>query len=281
MDELDRQTVDGLCGHWHKSLELPDGYQHFDWIEPEDGSTSNKYGVHLNDPAGLAQALAEDECSTLRLYTQHEIFWQDGVIKHTRSSPNWEGGLVTYATCKHHMRSTNTTWEDTWLAGLCPAHCEQNCLLFAGKIQTVFCSNYDLFAYLLERYPAVCAAKRASGNPRGDLYTPRRRLLPPDVRHDHNNYHEPPNHTRSVEHYKHSPGSISDRPDGKVPKWWRDLEYVSNHGVRPPVFIISPCWVFSRPVLWTTYQPRRAVLALTGRKLADSLAESVGGGAGI
>src|SRR5690606_33633276 len=118
-----------------RSLSLPDGYQHFDW----DFDAS----VTLGDPDALQRDLKEKP-GPLQLYTQHEIFYQDGIIKHTRSSPNWDGGLVTFATCKHLMRSYAYDWEGTWLVGLCPAFLASNTLMFAGRIDEVFDSNYDL-----------------------------------------------------------------------------------------------------------------------------------------
>jgi hypothetical protein len=209
----------------------------------------------------------------LFLYTHHEVFFDAGVIKHTRSSPQWEAGVVTYSTCKHLLRTYNRVWEGTWLCGLCPAHCEANTVMFAGQVRHVFDSNYDLRTWLRHWHPKVLVAKLANTNPRGDCYTPSVGSLSvhDPARYAHTSFQEPPNHTRSIEFYKKSPGSVSDRPDGKIPKWWRDLEYIYN-GRRPPSFILSPVFLFSKPQLWTSYRPRRAVLKLTPSLLAQSLA---------
>lgn len=263
----DTYAVQGLTGHWHRTLELPCGYQHFSWMPK---SEPNLHGVIMDNSEALVSSLREDQGTELYLYTQHEIFLQDGLIKHTRSSPNWEGGLVTYATCKHLMRSYNRSWEGVWLAGLCPKGCADNTLLFAGKVSSVFPSNYALSRYVLEHWPDVYKVKEALGNPRGDLYTPTRPLHKMEA-YDHKNYKAPQQHTRSVDLYKKSPGSVSDRPDGKIPKWWRDLEYQGSTNRRPPSFILSPCHLFSRPSVWTSRSPKRAVLRLTAGNLADSL----------
>lgn len=259
-------TVPGLAGHWHRVLELPNGYQNWSWYK--EGGNLNR--VMLNDVAGLRDALRVAPESDLLLYTHHQIVYQDGVLKHTRSSPNWEGGLVTYATCKHLMRTTKRkSWKGVWLAGLCPKECESNTLLFVGMVRQEFSSNYELSSYLYTLHNEAREAKVALTNPRGDCYTPLRRLHGEEL-FDHRNYEPPQGHTRSIEYYKKSPGSISDRPDGKIPKWWRDVEYLA-HGRRPSVFILSPVWLFSRPLLWSRYQPRRAVLRITPAALAASL----------
>lgn len=249
-----------------KSLELPDGYQNFSWYN--DGVNNNE--VYLNSPDTMKFALEQYNQCDLHLYTQHQIFYEDGILKHTRSSPNWEGGLVTYATCKHLMRSTTKkTWVGTWIAGLCPSTCESNCLLFAGRISEQFNSNYMLGVALSNGYPLAAKVKAACSNPRGDVYYPLDELNGREI-HEHGCFLEPKNHTRSLEFYKKSSGSVSDRPDGKIPKWWRDIEYIA-HGNRPPCFILSPCFLFSKPMVWTSYNPRRAALKLTGQKFAQSL----------
>jgi hypothetical protein len=266
----DRMTVPGLPGHWYRTLELPEGYQHWNWLQ--EGPNPN--GVILNDTPSLLAALHAAPEADCYLYTQHQIFHDQGVIKHTRSSPNWEGGLVTYSTCKHLLRTAKRkTWVGAWLAGLCPKECASNTLLFVGKVAMEWSSNYDLGCYLAQYHPLAVMSKLAVDNPRGDLYTPQESGLGGRACYDHASFVEPVGHTRSVEFYKRSPGSTSDRPDGKIPKWYRDHEYI-GHGRRPPVFIFSPVWLFSTPTLWTTFRPRRAVLRLTPSALAVSLSSA-------
>lgn len=203
------------------SLELPNGYQKFCWYTPT-ACTWKDPEVYLDQVDSMEEHLSREPSGTVvRMYTQHLIKYQEGIFKQTRSSPNWEGGLVTYATCKHNLRSTITDWEGVWLVGLCPKNCESNAVLFAGKISSVFSSNYSLRSHIIHQYPkSVYRAKNAHINPRGDLYTPVEELSGDEV-YDHNNYREPPNHTRSVEHYTHSAGTPIPA-DGKIPKWWRD-----------------------------------------------------------
>lgn len=269
-DPLDTFTVPGLRGHWHRTLEPPHYYQHMNWYV----QGQNPNGIYLNVPGMLIANLKAVENDDLYLYTQHEIFWDQDVLKHTRSSPNLEGGLVTYATCKHLMRTySRPTWVGTWLVGLCPKECASNTMFFAGRVSYQFSGNYALGGYVRLFHPRAYKAKRANTNPRGDLYTPTEMALTEAQQHDHRYFQEPPNHTRSLEFYSKSPGSGSNRPDGKIPKWWRDLEYL-GHGRRPPAFVLDPCYLFSRPLLWTSLNPRRAVLRLTAGRLAETLRQT-------
>lgn len=249
--------------HVHRTLELPQGYQHFSWYK----RGRNPNNVYLNDEKALRKHLENHQNAELRLYTQHQIFYEDDVLKHTRSSPNWEGGFVTYSTCKHQMRTWRVNWQGVWIAGLCPAHCQDNTLLFVGRVDEQFASNWHL-GQRIQRRPNW-KAKLAMTNPRGDIYTPKRAgIINPWV---HQNFVPPLNHTRSVEFYKKSAGSISERPDGKIVKWWRDIEYVTPAGVRPPCFILEPCFLFSCPMLWTSFDPKRAALKLTCAQFLASL----------
>lgn len=247
------------------------GYQSFSYYRRGE----NPHGVHLDDPAALRHMLTrtEEAGKDLYLYTQHEVFWDDkpgAVLQQTRSGPNWDGGVVTIATCKHHTRTTNRVWEGTWIAGLGPARCAGNCLLYVARVGVALDSNYHLGLTVQSIDRQAWAAKQADANPRGDLYRPDLAGLRAFGPYDHRAYHEPPGHTRSTEFYKKSPGSVSERPDGKVPKWWRDVEYIGR-GRRPPVFLFDRVALFSRPMLWVRYRPGRACLRLSPSELRDGL----------
>jgi hypothetical protein len=240
-----------------RSLSLPDGFQNFEWEwDPS---------VTISDPEAAADAL-RDRPGPLQLYTQHEIFHEDGIIKHTRSSPNWDGGLVTFATCKHLMRSYQYEWRGTWIVGLCPASLHSNTVMFVGQVDEVFDSNYDLGRRVLEISPTIFETKSALNNPRGDLYTPTFSLLEGEDRFNHENFEAPSMHTRSLEFYDKSPGSVP----GPVPKWWRDHEY-QMHGRRPKVFILRPCIIFAKPMLWTSIKPGRATRRLSSNEFLPTL----------
>lgn len=253
-----------------KSLELPDGFQSLEWLKRKP-KKSSVFDSRLADKDTINYLKKLDKRS-LYLYTQHEIFQDESSLelRQTRTSPNWEGGIVTYSTCKHNFRCyKKPTWIDTWIAGLAPAHLG-NCLMFVGRIAAEFDSNYALACCLQDSYPEAYTVKRALSNPRGDLYTPKKKTLNLVERYNHRSFIAPRNHTRSVEYYKKSPGSDSEREDGLIPKWWRDIEY-QVRGVRPPSFILSPCYVFPTPLVYTSYNPKRATLKLDTNSFAQSL----------
>ncbi len=253
-----------------RSLELPDGYQHHDWNwDPS---------VKLDDPRELTEDLRATGASMLQLYVQHELFEESistenpsRVIKQTRSAPNWDGGLATLATCKHLVRSYNLDWRGAWFVGLCPRDLASNTVLYAGRVDEVHDSNYDLGCRVREISPEVFAAKSSLTNPRGDLYEPMDAQTGFD-KYDHRHFVAPQDHTRSVDWYKKSPGSL----DGLTPvqKWRRDIEYVM-HGRRPKVFILRPFHLFTQPTVWSNLEPGRATLRLTAAEFADSLRGTV------
>jgi len=224
----------------------------------------NPNGIWLDDYRFLKSQKSDQK---LYLYTQHEIFLGK-TLQQTRSSPNWQGGLTTFATCKHHMRTFNNDWSDMWIAGLCPAALN-NAVLFCGKIKKLFKSNYDLSRWLKRNNKEAFKAKQANKDPRGDLYKPKAVLSGEQV-FNHENFVKPKNHTRSLEYYSKSPGSVSIRLDGKIPKWWRDIEYTKH----PPVFILDPVVLFTQPTVLTSYEPKRATLSLTLKQFTRSLRKS-------
>ena len=220
-------------------LTLPHGYQTFDPEWFAEAGYENQHGVRLDSkPSDMRTQLRRRLGDRCYLYTQHIIGFEAHdpthclnasntpcydrmdticrncrpVIKQRRSSPNWEGGLVTYATCKHQMRTwlTAEEWEGVWIAGLNPASLD-NSVMFLGQVCTSHRSNYQLYCSLQTAAPEVVPFKLASNNPRGDLYTPGDILnvnSPPEWEHYATSYDHPVQpHTRSVETYKTSPGS--------------------------------------------------------------------------
>lgn len=230
----------------------------------------NVNGVVLNNHDLMRQMMSDDDLAEMYLYTQHQIVWDGEELQQTRSSPNWDGGMVSYATCKHNMRTySRDTWNGVWIGGLCPKECANNTLLFVGRIDQEFESNYDYSQWLRENKNMVWQEKRAGNNRRGDCYMPKT-LLKDGERYVHSNFIEPKNHTRSVEFYDKSPGSVSPFSDGKIPKWWRDIEYL-QHGRRPHTFIFNPCFIFSKPLVWSRLKPGRATLRISTNSFVESL----------
>src|SRR5690606_26723103 len=99
-----------------------DGFQSLEWLKHKP-KKSFVFDSRLADKDTINYLKKLDK-RPLYLYTQHEIFQDESSLelRQTRTSPNWEGGIVTYSTCKHNFRCyKKPTWIDTWIAGLAPA----------------------------------------------------------------------------------------------------------------------------------------------------------------
>lgn len=208
--------------------------------------------VFLNRPKLMEEALGSQTNAKIYSFTLHEVFYEDGLFKQTRSSPNWQGDIATMATCKHQMRTWSTAkeWIGKWNAMFCPKHCANNALFFVGQVSQVFLSNYNYGMWMGEYRRRAHDSKSADHDPRGDIYTPKRSLVG-EERYEVSNFRKPPDHTRSVEYYK----------DG-TPKWWKDIRYLQNKH-RPAVFLYSPAFLFSRPYRWTGMVLGRYILKNT------------------
>lgn len=208
--------------------------------------------IPLNSPKQLQRTLQGHTVETLYCFTLHEIFNTDEVFRQTRSSPNWQGGIATMATCKHQMRTwlTPEQWEaGVWCAAFAPAHCADNALFFVGRVQRAFTSNYG-YTQHLKGLPDLYQAKQADLDPRGDSYRPKH-VLCGNQRYDHHNFHEPP-----TEHTRMELGS------DKQPKWLKDIRYILR-GKRPPVLMFGPSFLFNKGCLWSDLTPGRANLKVS------------------
>lgn len=213
---------------------------------------TNLWWMQVNKPLPLMNI--EGVCYA---YPHHEVYLNDNEFIQTRSGPNWEGGLLTIATCKHLLRSrlpspykipmsgllTLTggvemyTWDSepsVWLAGFTPTIDGATYLLYMARVGVVFGSNYDLGAYLKSNYRSAYDAKLAMDNVRGDVYKPRKKLRG-EGKFDPLNFYTPYNHCRQVESYK----------DG-TPKWHRDIAYSVN-GRRAYPILFDEVYLYSKP----------------------------------
>jgi hypothetical protein len=167
------------------------------------------------------------------------------------------------------MRTWQESWRGKWIAGLGPAECRNNGLLYVGQVAKQFESNASLGRWIKKDYPDVWECKLANNNPRGDLYEPRLKAIKFPFSHD--SYVAPKGHTRSEEFYSKSPGSTSTRNDGKIPKWWRDVEYITRQCKRPPCLVLDPCFLFNQEHVACQLSPGRAALRITPQQLLESL----------
>lgn len=165
-------------------------------------------------------------------YPQHEIYLSDkGTFLQTRSGPNWQGGVLTLATCKHYLRSTRPAqgWPGTWLAGFTPKINGENYLLYVAQVALAFENNQLLGDHLRKYDRKAYTAKNAFYNVVGDVYP----CNGPDA-YDLRNYAVHPEHVRQ------------ELKKG-APKWHSDINYK-----RPaPVFIMGG-YLYSRPMYRVT-----------------------------
>ena len=166
------------------------------------------------------------------VYPHHEIKLDNGNLKQTRSGPNWEGGVVTMATCKHLLRTYNSLTGKTVICGLTNKLEGKNFLMYIGMIDKTFDSNLELGEYLDDE---VFQIKCANGNRLGDIFKP---IDVNSDKYDIFNFEEPTgNHCRAEEN--DSKGN---------PKWWKDIEYSSRGGIRPKCLILNPVTVHTIPM---------------------------------
>lgn len=172
------------------------------------------------------------------VYPHHQIKLNDeNELEQTRSGPNWEGGVVTMATCKHYLRTYKTLKpKKVALCGVTNKLDGENYLLYLGVIEEMFDSNYDLGTYLMTHYPVAYKEKLATNNRLGDIYEPTDDIL--DSKYDSFNFEEPcEDHCRFAEHEKGQP------------KYIKDIEYETKTGQKPKTLILNPVTVHTSPEL--------------------------------
>ena len=170
-------------------------------------------------------------------FPQHQIYLGPAGFEQTRSGPNWQGGRLTLATCKHASRATRAPldWIGVWWAGFTPKINGENYLLFLAQVERAFISNYALHEYLEMEHSAVLLAKSAVRNPLGDVFSPRKAMRGEAV-YDPRLYIEPKGHVRME----------MDKKRG-TPKWHNDIGYLSRAGRRAPPLLMGHTYLFSAP----------------------------------
>ena len=188
---------------------------------------------------------------TIYVYPHHLIKLVDGKFEQTRSGPNWEGGVLTMATCKHLLR-TYSTLEEKKVAfcGITNKLDGENHLMYIGVIDKMFDSNYDLNCYLSNNNQRAMKAKLATDNRLGDVFLPVTQLEGDD-KYDSMNFDEPcDDHCRKEEN-----DSKGD------PKWIKDIEYITRNGTRPKCIVFDPVTIHTHPnLIWTGKLGRSGVV---------------------
>jgi hypothetical protein len=209
----------------------------------------------------MPRVLKQDQDAECYAYPHHEIELVDGLFHQTRSGPNWQGGLMTLATCKHYLRQTRPIglWVGVWFAGFAPrtATPGDNYLLYLARVGGSFCSNYQLGRALPS---GTYRAKLATHNPLGDIFEPKKRLLTEVDQYSYRNFVEPVGHVRQTEFYK----------DGS-PKWHRDIQYFRNR--HPAALLMDEVFLFNRPVYKTNRELHRSGFKCTIGELVRNYLE--------
>lgn len=175
---------------------------------------------------------------TIYIYPHHEIKMIDNMFAQTRSGPNWEGGVLTMATCKHLLRTYKTIEaKKTAFCGVTNKLDGENYIMYVGVIDKTFGSNFDLNCYLSKHHPEAIKAKLSTDNRLGDIFLPVTQLTGDD-KYDSMNFEEPcDDHCRKEEN--------DSKGDAK---WFKDIEYVTRNGTRPKCLIFNPATVHTKPV---------------------------------
>jgi hypothetical protein len=196
---------------------------------------SGELARNLNLSLKLVQTILKGQRGTVYTYIVDTVRCDGGTFVQTGSGPNFQGGLITLATCKHQMRSGIALheWQNAWVAGLTGVEAilghHVNYLFYLMRVSRAFSSHRDLWNALPEE---TRTAKAADLHRLGDLYTPSDTAPDP---FDPEAYVEPrPDHAHCHEY-----------------GWHVDIDYTSVYGTRPPLLVGDPAYSFlwNRPLV--------------------------------
>lgn len=160
----------------------------------------------------------------------------DGQFEQHGSAPNFQGGLVTLFTCKHHMR----TWEQSpadyercWVAGFSGSTVgPRNALFYLMRVEHAYKSFFEAWNALDH---SVREAKATNKHTLGDLYRLKKNAHKGNE-FDSNAYYKP------RKKHVHRKG------------WERDIEVTGAGGRRPALLVGDPrySFIWTRPRLYLT-----------------------------
>ncbi|MDX2130358.1 MAG: hypothetical protein SFU91_15085 [Chloroherpetonaceae bacterium] len=173
---------------------------------PTKGKLKANMNLSLRD---LKQRLKQSGGKEVRAYILKTFDWKGETLIQYGSGPNFQGGLITLSTCKHHMRTyySSTDWVGNWVLGKMKKSVGENALFYLMKVAHAYDSQYDYWQSLDEN---VKKAKNSRYNILGDAFEPKRDVLSGNARYTPNNYYKP--------HTKHS----------HYNGWENDIEYKSR-----------------------------------------------------
>jgi hypothetical protein len=150
------------------------------------------------------------------------------------SAPNFQGGLVTLFTCKHHMRTweqSPTNYEGCWIAGFSGSTVgPRNALFYLMRVEHAFPSFFEAWNSLGH---SVREAKATNKHTLGDLYRPKQNTRK-DNEHEAKAYYTPhPEHVH-------------------IDGWDADIEATGAGGRSPALLVGDPrySFIWTRPRLY-------------------------------
>lgn len=216
-------------------------------------------------PCGHLPPIAtEHREATVYCFPQHEIYQEKGLVRQTRSGPNWQGDApMTLTTCKHALRSYASVKEGVWLAGFTGINTfgdGRNHLIWLGRITHCIENAMEYYKHILDHYGAAAVrSKSAVSNPLGDLYEPAF-CLGYDDPYDPRSYIEPVGHVRYEENDSHG-----------YPKWLKDVNYKYRGKARPKLVVLGESYIWNKAPLGLPEPMGRATHKTTINQLLERL----------
>ncbi len=187
-------------------------------------------------------------------YVVKTVKYRNGGFVQEGSAPNFQGGLVTLATCKRRMRAGKVAafWKGIWIAGytgIGEVGDGRNYLAYLMRVSHVFDSQRDLWLWLPED---ARRAKAAEAHRLGDAFQPCDLDADP---------YDPEGYASPHPCHSHLEGD----------EWHEDIDCTRYFGRRPPLLVGDPEYSF----LWN--EPRIAApfqIPRTAKGYLDELLRS-------
>jgi hypothetical protein len=203
---------------------------------PASGSLAGQLNLSIAD---LNKSIrAADEEATAYIYVVNSAKWNLnlGIVEHSGSGPNFQGGRVTLCTCKRSMRAGRraAAWPGTWIAGLTSGDRGPQALFYLMRVEYACESHYELWHYLPEN---VRRAKSMRRSAHGDICEPRDMVR----MENRESLFGPQNYYAPCANHSHRDG------------WKNDLDFRIHdaHGRHAPLLVGHPefSYFWSKPVL--------------------------------
>ena len=193
---------------------------------------------NLNLPPGvLSERIAPFRQDTVYCYIVDTAEQPDDRLCQTGSGPNFQGDLITLASCKHQMRTylSAESWKGVWVAGFTRRELK-NRLFYLMRVSAAYASHRELW-YSDSISEETKTAKAAHLDRFGDIYQPKSESGAPYRPLD---YHRP-----CKDHVHCEPGD-----------WRKDIKYVTRYGRSPALLVGDPDYSFlwDKPMITSPWE---------------------------